>query len=88
MKTLRQATEADPEADADEEGSGFNVSNILFILFKHKWKIVVSTFMGLIAAAAVYIQWPRVYVSKAKLLVRYVVEKSAIDPESAGGGEA
>lgn len=74
------------ETEAEDQGSGFNVSDILFILFKHKWKILVCTALGLIAATVVYQQWPRVYVSESKLLVRYVVEKSAVDPESAGGG--
>ncbi len=36
--------------------------------------------MGLIAAAAVYFLYPPVYESQAKLLVRYVLERSAVDP--------
>ena len=61
-----------------------NPGDILFILFKHKWKIVVSTVVGLSAAAGVYLLWPRVYVSEAKLLVRYVKDTTPVDPAEAG----
>jgi uncharacterized protein involved in exopolysaccharide biosynthesis/Mrp family chromosome partitioning ATPase len=36
--------------------------------------------VGIIAAAAFYLFYPPVYESEAKLLVRYVVERSAVDP--------
>ena len=36
--------------------------------------------MGIIAAAAFYFFYPPVYESQAKLLVRYVLERSAVDP--------
>lgn len=59
-------------------------SDILFALFKRKWTIIVCAAMGIIAAAAVYfgfppIWFPPVYESQAKLLVRYVLERSAVD---------
>src|SRR5204863_5508405 len=36
--------------------------------------------LGIIAAAAVYFLYPHSYESQAKLLVRYVTDKSAVDP--------
>lgn len=39
--------------------------------------------LGIIAAAAVYFLYPPSYESQAKLLVRYVLERSAIDPVEA-----
>ena len=51
----------------------------LLVLFRHKWKILLLTFIGIAAAAAVYVYLPPVYESSAKLLVRYVLERSAID---------
>ena len=36
--------------------------------------------VGIIAAAAFYFFYPPVYESQAKLLVRYVLERSAVDP--------
>jgi uncharacterized protein involved in exopolysaccharide biosynthesis len=59
--------------------SGMTLNDILFILFKHKWKILLCTLAGLAAAAAVYFLLPPVYESQAKLLVRYVVDRSAVD---------
>ena len=80
---MKQSTS---EANPGSEHPGLNVNDLLILLFKHKWKLLVSTAVGLIGAAAVYFLQPPVYVSQAKLLVRYVVEKSPVDSiESAAG---
>src|SRR5919106_4301369 len=68
-----------------QQHSGVHRSDILFALFKRKWTIVLCATMGMIAAAAVYfgfppLLFPPVYESEAKLLVRYVLERSAVDP--------
>ena len=68
-----------------QQHSGVHRSDILFALFKRKWTIVLCATMGMIAAAAVYfgfppVWFPPVYESQAKLLVRYVLERSAVDP--------
>jgi len=60
--------------------SGIHLSDILFALFKRKWTIILCTLLGIIAAAAFYFLYPPVYESQAKLLVRYVLERSAVDP--------
>ena len=60
--------------------SGVHLSDILFALFKRKWTIILCAIVGLIAAAAFYLFYPPVYESQAKLLVRYVLERSAVDP--------
>src|SRR6266496_1039561 len=67
-----------------QQHSGMNLSAILFALFKRKWSIILLALMGLIAAAAVYFLYPPVYESQAKLLVRYVLERSAVDPIEGG----
>src|SRR5882724_9096152 len=78
--------ELNPETAAGSENPGLNIGDILFIVFKHKRKIVTSAALGLIAAVAVYFLWPQLYVSEAKLFVRYLVDRNAIDPvESAAG---
>src|SRR6266498_1387660 len=63
--------------------SGITLSDILFALFKRKRTIMVCAAIGIIAAAAVYFLFPPSYESQAKLLVRYVLERSAIDPVEA-----
>ena len=55
------------------------VQDILYVLFKHKWKILLCSAIGICAAAAVYLLRVPVFESEAKLLVRYVVDTSAID---------
>jgi uncharacterized protein involved in exopolysaccharide biosynthesis len=61
------------------EQSGLGLHDILFMLFRHKWKILALTLGGLIAAITFYLSVPPAYESEAKLLVRYVMERSAVD---------
>src|SRR5215831_12148779 len=63
--------------------SGVKAGDILFALFKRKRTISICATVGIIAAAAVYFIYPPSYQSEAKLLVRYVTERSAIDPVEA-----
>jgi polysaccharide biosynthesis transport protein len=69
---------------------GFSVQDVIYIVFKHKWKIVVLSLLGFAAAAAVFLNQKPLYASTAKLLVRYVIETGAVDPysemKSPGGG--
>jgi uncharacterized protein involved in exopolysaccharide biosynthesis/Mrp family chromosome partitioning ATPase len=62
-----------------QQHSGMHLSDILFALFKRKWTILICAAVGIIAAAAFYFVYPPVYESQAKLLVRYVLERSAVD---------
>jgi uncharacterized protein involved in exopolysaccharide biosynthesis/Mrp family chromosome partitioning ATPase len=60
--------------------SGIHLSDILFALFKRKWIVILCALLGIIAAATYYFLFPPAYESQAKLLVRYVLERSAVDP--------
>jgi uncharacterized protein involved in exopolysaccharide biosynthesis len=60
--------------------SGIRQSDILFALFKRKQTIMLCALVGIISAATFYLFYPPVYESQAKLLVRYVLERSAVDP--------
>jgi succinoglycan biosynthesis transport protein ExoP len=59
--------------------SSLNFHDMVFILFRHKWQIVLFAMAGIGAAVWVYFVLPRSYEAQAKLLVRYVVDKSAVD---------
>ena len=74
-RTLPRAREARPEPPH----ASLNRNDILIALFKHKKKIALFAAAGLLAAAIVYVRYPPVYESKAKLLVRYLVERSTVD---------
>ena len=67
------------ELQPQHHHSGINVSDILFALFRRKWTIVFCTLLGIAAAAAVFFWFPPAYQSQAKLLVRYVLERSGVD---------
>src|SRR5436853_6118022 len=72
-----------------QQHSGVNLSAILFALFKRKRTIILCAVVGIIAAAAFYFFYAPVYESQAKLLVRYVLERSAVDSiESTNSGPA
>jgi polysaccharide biosynthesis transport protein len=80
-ETLHLAQEAartfDSEVQPEQSGIGFH--DLLFVLFRHKWKIIFFGLAGILAAAAIYVFIPPDYESQAKLLVRYVVDRSAVD---------
>ena len=63
--------------------SGLRLSDILFALFKRKLTIIVCAALGIVAAAALYRFYTHSYESQAKLLVRYVLERSGVDPVEA-----
>jgi uncharacterized protein involved in exopolysaccharide biosynthesis/Mrp family chromosome partitioning ATPase len=53
--------------------------DILYVLFRHKWKIVFCSILGLAVAGALLYVTPPVYESTAKLLVRYVMDSRTVD---------
>jgi polysaccharide biosynthesis transport protein len=77
-----------PEQRTETESSNFNMTNILFAIFKWKRTIIGFTLFGILAAAAVYFFYPAVYESDARLLVRYVLERSGFDPVDSLSGQS
>src|SRR5947207_4106438 len=76
-----------PEHRTEPESSNFNLRNILFALFKWKRTILGLALFGIVVAAGVYFFYPAVYESDARLLVRYVLERSGYDPVDAVSGQ-
>ncbi|EEF62365.1 GumC family protein [Pedosphaera parvula] len=77
-----------------EPSAGMGLGDVYFVLFRHKWKIIILAAAGLIAAAAFHLSQPPLYVSEAKLFIPYVLETrsasaiggdSQIKPTDAGG---
>jgi len=68
----------------------FGVQDVLYVLCKHKWMILILSLLGLGGAATVYFTQKPLYQSEAKLLVRYVIETGSVDTynemKSPGGG--
>jgi polysaccharide biosynthesis transport protein len=69
----------------EAEASTFNFHNILYILFKWKRTIGILTLIGLLAAAIAFFKIPATYESDASLLVRYVLDRSFVDPVESSG---
>lgn len=51
----------------------------MYVLFKHKWKIVLISLLSLGGAAVYYLKTPAPYISESKLMVIYVKDSAAID---------
>ena len=55
------------------------LQDVVFILMRHKWKILTCSVLGLIAAGALFFVVKPDYQSTAKLLVRYVMDAGGVD---------
>jgi polysaccharide biosynthesis transport protein len=77
MTDDEEFTMLEPESERPRSSLKFN--DILFIFLRHKWLILFCTVAGLTAGTAYYLFFPPVYESRAKLLVRYVVDRSTVD---------
>ncbi len=53
------------------------VGDIYYVLFRHKWKIILLSLAGIVAAVAFYYLKPPPYQSQAELLIQYVPEATA-----------
>ena len=53
--------------------AGFTADDAIFTLFRHKWLILAFVCLGVAGAMAVRVVKPPLYVSKAKLMVQYVL---------------
>jgi uncharacterized protein involved in exopolysaccharide biosynthesis len=72
--------ESAPQQAPAPHSSALSLQHILFAVFRHKVLVITCTLLGLIAAAVEYRYYPSIYESQAKLLVRYIVERSSVDP--------
>jgi len=52
---------------------GLTLGDIYYALFRHKWKILFCSAVGILAAAGIYKYLPPPFASQAKLFVRYVI---------------
>jgi len=68
----------------DAQTGGMSLGDIYFTLFRHKWKILLFSASGFLAALALLIFHPPLYGSKTKLDVLYVVEGKFFNPPGNG----
>ncbi len=53
------------------------LADVYYILFRHKWKILILAAAGIAAAMVVPRFSPKIYQSEAKLLIRYILDSHA-----------
>src|SRR4051795_7791464 len=80
-RTVQRPRESRPEP----HHAGLSRADILYALFKHRKIIILTTILGIAAAAGAFLLDAPFYQSQAKLLVRYVVERSTVDGMDAEG---
>ena len=67
-------------ATSPSSAPAFKLDDIYYILFRHKWKIVICAVLGLGGAAAFYKLNPPPYQSDAKLFIRFVISEGRAEP--------
>ncbi len=60
-----------------QQGMSLSPSDVYFILFRHKWKIILLSILGVVVSAGIYLVIPPTFRSEARLFIRYVEERTA-----------
>jgi len=63
-----------------ETPAGISPADIYFVVFRHKWKIIILTLAGMVGAAVFYFTRQPLYQSEAELFIRYVTDARALNP--------
>jgi uncharacterized protein involved in exopolysaccharide biosynthesis/Mrp family chromosome partitioning ATPase len=64
--------------------SRLTLDDVYYVLFKHKWKIIICSTAGLLGAVALVAFRPPMYESEAKLFIRYVLDSKSPTPTPDG----
>ena len=75
------------ELEHETPHSGIGLNDVLFAVFKHKWKIIIGCVISVIGAAVVQFEWTPLFQSEAKLLVRYVIDRTPVDAADSQSGQ-
>src|SRR5688572_24928008 len=70
-----------PEFESPQ--AGIKLDDIYYAVFRHKWKITIFAVLGLFVAGITYLRSSPVYISEARILIRYVLESKGINPMGA-----
>ena len=89
-ETRSNMNPANPSQAANGQHSppGFTADDAIFTLFRHKWLILAFVCLGLAGAVAVRFVKPPLYVSKAKLMVNFVLNTKDVTPATPDGPHA
>ena len=70
-----------PNHDQNSELPAMAPGDIYFILFRHKWKIILLSLAGIAAAGAYWWFYPPPYQSEARLFIRYVLDSHSVNAD-------
>jgi uncharacterized protein involved in exopolysaccharide biosynthesis/Mrp family chromosome partitioning ATPase len=74
-----------PTIAAAAEPQSLGVGDVYYTIFRHKWKIIICSSLGLIGAVIAYLTYKPLYYSHAKLFIRYVVTEGRTAAPGPGG---
>ena len=64
----------------DAPPAGISPADIYFVVFRHKWKIILLTLLGVAAATVFYFARQPLWQSQAKVFIRYVTDSRGLNP--------
>ncbi len=67
------------------EQSSLSLGDIYYVLFRHKWKILIFSLLGVFGAGGFLLLKSDPYQSEARLLIRYVLDEGGAMAPSANG---
>lgn len=70
-----------PAQQNQSAGLKLSPGDIIFTLFRHSKKIVFFILLGLGVGAAIYTQWPKMFESRATLMIKYITEDRTMNAE-------
>lgn len=70
-------------ATAQASSASFGISDIAYIFYRHKKKIIACSVLGIIAAGGIGLKYKTDYSSDSKLMIRYVVDSRRGNPTDA-----
>lgn len=76
-----------PPEQPQTTGPSLGPGDILFVVLRHKWKIIIFALLGLVAAAGIWFTRKPLYESHAKILVRYVTDRKGPLEGTTGGAD-
>ena len=65
----------------NEPSFGISLGDIYFVIFRHKWKILTLTLLGVLAGAGYFFSKQPPFQSEAELFVRYITEERERQPD-------
>src|SRR5882757_2421390 len=61
-----------------ESSGSITLGDVYFVVFRHKWKIILFALAGMVASVTYYISNPPLYQSEAALFIRYITESRPV----------